>query len=164
MAMDITLVKSFVESNLGRVHKTQHVADQLNCPLDKLKKSFYRSESLTLSRFIRESRIARMKERLAQSDSPCKVICIDLGIREDVGARLFKNATGMTMEEFRKLYRRSVSGIWRTEAQNQAGTKSVPTLMLTARAVKQALASSRRNHSRKTTSQLEGITIQGHAN
>jgi AraC-like DNA-binding protein len=164
MAMDITLVKSFVETNLGRVHKTQHVADQLNCPLDKLKKTFYRSEKLTLSRFIRESRIARIKEQLAQSDCPCKVICIDLGIREDVGARLFKNSTGMTMEEFRKMYRRSISGIWRKEAQKQAEMKSGSHLVLTARAVKQVLASSRRGHAKRTMSQLEGITIQGHAN
>jgi AraC-like DNA-binding protein len=164
MAMNITLIKSYVETNLGRVHKTQHVADQLNCPLDKLKKSFYRSENLTLSRFIRESRIARMKDQLAYSDSACKVICIDLGIREDVGARLFKNATGMTMEEFRKLYRRSVSGIWRSEAQKQAEIKSGSTLLLTAKAVKHALASSRRSQPRKSANQLEGITIQGHAN
>ena len=163
MAMDITLVKSFVETNLGHVHKTQHVADRLNCPLDKLKKTFYRSEKLTLSRFIRESRIARMKERLAQSDSPCKVICIDLGIREDVGASLFKNATGMTMEHFRKMYRRSISGIWRSEAQKQAEMRSGPQLMLTARAVKQALAASRRG-TRQSISQLEGVKIQGHAN
>jgi AraC-like DNA-binding protein len=164
MAMDITLIKSFVETNLGRVHKTQHVADQLNCPLDKLKKSFYRSEKLTLSRFIRESRIARMKELLAHSDSPCKVICIDLGIREDVGARLFKNASGMTMEEFRRLYRGSLSGIWRTEARKQAQLNSGSTLLLTAKAVRQALASSRRGQTRKSANQLEGITIQGHAN
>ena len=164
MAMDITLVKSFVETNLGRVHKTQHVAEQLNCPLDKLKKTFYRSEKLTLSRFIRESRIARMKEQLAQSDSPCKVICIDLGIREDVGSRLFKNSTGMTMEEFRKMYRRSISGIWRAEAQKQAEMKSGPHLVLTARAVNQVLASSRRGNAKQSISQLKGITIQGHAN
>jgi AraC-like DNA-binding protein len=163
MAMDITLVKSFVETNLGNVHKTQHVADQLSCPLDKLKKSFYRSEKLTLSRFIRESRIERMKAQLAQSDCLCKVICIDLGIREDVGARLFKNATGMTMEEFRKLYRRSVSGIWRSEAQKQAEIRSGPQLILTARAVKQALSTSRRGV-RQSSNQLHGIKIQGQAN
>jgi AraC-like DNA-binding protein len=164
MALDITLIKSFVETNLGHVHKTQHVADQLNCPLDKLKKSFYRSEKLTLSRFIRESRIARMKEQLAQSDSLCKVICIDLGIREDVGARLFRNATGMTMEEFRKMYRRSISGIWRREARNQANMDSGPHLVLTAKAVQHAITSTRRGSSKPSATQLEGITIQGHAN
>jgi methylphosphotriester-DNA--protein-cysteine methyltransferase len=164
MAMDIALVKTFVETNLNRVHKTQHVAEQLNCPLDKLKKSFFRTEKLTLSRYIRLSRIARMKEQLAQSDSLCKVICLDLGIREDVGARLFKNATGLTMEEFRKMHRRSVAGIWRTEAQRQAEIKSGPQLLLTARAVKQALASSRRGHVKPSANQLDGITIHGHAN
>jgi AraC-like DNA-binding protein len=164
MAPDITLIKSFVETNLGRVHKTQHVADQLNCPLDKLKKTFYRSEKLTLSRFIKNSRLAKMKEQLAQSDSPCKVICIDLGIREDVGARLFKNATGLTMEEFRKMHRGSVSGVWRTEAQKQAEFRSNPHLILTAKAVKQALASSKRAHARSSANQLDGVTIQGHAN
>jgi hypothetical protein len=105
-----------------------------------------------------------MKEQLAHSDCPCKVICIDLGIREDVGARLFKNATGLTMEEFRKLYRRSISGIWRGEAQKQAEFKSNPHLMLTAKAVKQAIASSKRSRARCSVNQLDGITIQGHAN
>jgi AraC-like DNA-binding protein len=164
MSTDITLIKSFVEENLGRVHKTQHVADQLNCSVDKLKKSFYRSEKLTLSRFIRETRIARMKDQLAKSDAPCKVICIDLGIREDVGARLFKNATGLTMEEFRKMYRRSITGIWRSEAQRMADIKSAPQLILTARGVKQALASTRRNQTKPPAQRLEGITIHGHAN
>jgi AraC-like DNA-binding protein len=164
MSTDITFVKSFVESNLGRVHKTQHVADQLNCPLDKLKKSFYRSEKLTLSRFIRETRIARMKDQLAKSDTLCKVICIDLGIREDVGARLFKNATGLTMEEFRKMYRRSTTGIWRSEAQRLADVKPAPQLILTAKGVKQALATARRNQVKPSASHLEGISIPGHAN
>ena len=164
MAIDVTLVRSFVLCNLGRVHKTQHVADGLNCPLDKLKKTFYRSEQLTLSRFIRDSRIERMKEHLAKSDSPCKVICIDLGLREDVGARLFKNATGMTMEQFRGLHRRAISGIWRSEAHRQAELKSGPQLILTARAVKQTIASSRRISGRQAARSLEGVTIQGHAN
>jgi AraC-like DNA-binding protein len=164
MAMDITLVKSFVASNLGRVHKTQHVADQLNFPVERLKKTFYRSEKQTLSKFIRETRIVRMKEQLIQSDYLCKVICLDLGIREDVGARLFKNATGMTMEEFRKMYRRSISGIWRAQAQKQAEAKSELHLVLTAKAVKEALATTRRAQSKQSTNQIKGITIQGHAN
>lgn len=164
MAMDITLVKSFVESNLGRVHKTQHVAEQLNCPLDKLKKTFYRSEKLTLSRFIRETRIERIKEQLAKTDEPCKVICIELGIREDVGARLFKNATGLTMEEFRKIYRRSISGVWRAEAQKHAQGRPAPQLLLTARAVRKVLANSPEEQSRLSATRLNGITVQGHAN
>jgi AraC-like DNA-binding protein len=164
MAMDITLVKTYVEGNLGRVHKTQHVAEQLNCPLEKLKKTFYHSEKLTLSRFIRETRIARIKEQLAKTDEPCKVICIDLGIREDVGARLFKNATGLTMEEFRKIYRRSISGVWRSEAQRYAQGRPTPQLLLTAKSVRKVLADSHEEQPRPATTRLNGITIQGHAN
>ena len=164
MAIDVTLVRSFVLSNLGRVRKTQHVAEGLNCPLDKLKKTFYRSQLMTLSRFIRDSRIERMKELLAKSDTPCKVICIDLGIREDVGARAFKNSTGMTMEQFRGMHRRAISGIWLSEAHKQAELKSGPQLILTARAVKQTIASSRRMNGKESVRTLEGITIQGHAN
>jgi AraC-like DNA-binding protein len=163
MATDIAFIKSFVTSNLGRVRKTQHVAEQLNCPLDQLKRSFYRSEKRTLSRFIRETRIERMKDELAKSDSPCKVICIDLGMREDVGARLFKNATGLTMEEFRKMYRRSVVGSWRSQPSRTNDVAATPQLILTARAVKQVLADTR---SGQPKSQLtrEGAIVQKHVN
>jgi hypothetical protein len=69
----------------------------------------------------------------------------------------------MTMEQFRKMYRRSISGIWRSEAQKQAEMRTGPQLMLTARAVKQALAASRRG-ARQSISDLDGVKIQGHAN
>jgi AraC-like DNA-binding protein len=102
-SINISIVKSFVDTNLPRIHDPRQVAEQLNCALNRLKRTFYESERMTLSQFIRESRLSKMKEQLVQSDLACKVICLALGVREDAGARMFKNATGVTMEGFRKM-------------------------------------------------------------
>ena len=122
ISIDVSFVKSFVHANLHSVHEAKQVAEQLNCALDRLKRTFHESESMTLSQFIRESRLSRMKEQLAQSDLPCKVICLGLGVREDAGARMFKSATGLTMEDFRKLQKTSDSKL--LPPQTQKASKS----------------------------------------
>lgn len=140
MLIDITQVKLFIEANLKIVRKTLQVAEHMNCSVEKLKKSFFKSEKQSLSRYIRESKVSKMKERLLASFVPCKVICLDLGLREDVGARLFKNATGMTMEEFRRLYRRETPDAWKADAQRQLASKRGPRLVLTEGVIKQVLS------------------------
>lgn len=52
------------------------------------------------------ARLKAMKEALMSSDSLHKNICLNLGIREDSGARLFKRRTGLTMSQWRKKHRR----------------------------------------------------------
>jgi AraC-like DNA-binding protein len=163
MMIDVSQVKSFVAANLNYVSKAQQVATQLNCSLDKLKKTFYRSEKLSLSRFIRDSRVSRMKERLQASHIPCKVICLDLGLREDVGARLFKNSTGMTMQEFRKLGRRDTSELWKAEARKQAENRTGPRLVLTENVIRQVLSTTQDKLCKQVARRSNGVSIQGPA-
>jgi AraC-like DNA-binding protein len=163
MMIDISQVKSFVSSNLRSVKKTQQVATQLNCPLDKLKKTFYRTERVSLSRYIRESRVCRMKERLLTSEAPCKVICLDLGLREDVGARLFKNTTGMTMEEFRRSYYGATPRIWQTEIQKREEDRPGLRLVITENEVRKALTKSQEREPRGPILNNSGAWIQGPA-
>lgn len=131
--INISFVKSFVDTNLPSIHEPRQVADQLNFALNRLKRTFYESERMTLSQFIRESRLSRMKQQLVQSDLACKVICLGLGVREDAGARMFKNATGLTMEGFRKMQKNSDSRLFPPHRHDTSiGDSSRESLSLTA--------------------------------
>jgi len=163
MMIDISQVKSFVSSNLGSVKKTQQVATQLNCSLDKLKKVFYKTERVSLSRYIRESRVSRMKELLLTSEAPCKVICLDLGLREDVGARLFKNTTGMTMEEFRRAYFGATPRLWQTEMHNREEDRPGLRLVITEKEVRKALTKLPEKEPQRSVPPSSGAWIQGPA-
>jgi AraC-like DNA-binding protein len=163
MMIDISQVKSFVSSNLSSVKKTQQVATQLNCSLDKLKKTFYRTERVSLSKYIRESRVCRMKELILTSEAPCKVICLDLGLREDVGARLFKNSTGMTMEEFRKSYFGATPRTWQSERQSRDEDRPGLRLVITENEVRKALTKSSEKEPRRPIPNSSGAWIQGPA-
>ena len=163
MFIDISQVKSFVSLNLSSVKKTQQVATQLNCSLDKLKKSFFKNERVSLSRYIRESKVCRMKELLLTSEAPCKVICLDLGLREDVGARLFKNTTGMTMEEFRRSYYGAAPRIWQADLHNREEDRPGIRLVISEQEVRKALAKSPEKETPRPISQSGGAWIQGPA-
>ena len=161
MMIDIPQVKSFVSSNLNSVRKTQQVATQLNCSLERLKKTFLKNEKVSLSWYIRESRVSRMKERLLTSNDPCKVICLDLGLREDVGSRLFKNSTGMTMEEFRRSYNGAGSSLWKPRERGKEASQPTPRLVITEGVVTQALSTARGEESKEPIRRTSGIWLQG---
>lgn len=163
MSINIAEAKSFIEANLDQVRKSQHVASHLNCSLEGLKRSFHRAENLSISKYIRASRIARMKEELKNSDTACKVICLELGLREDVGARLFKHATGMTMEGFRRLSRLGLScqdAFPQAKSELAQGGKR---LILTETAIRQVLSNGASNV-RTSTVRRSDIVTQGPAN
>jgi len=163
MMIDISQVKSFVSSNLNSVRKTQHVATQLNCSLERLKKTFLKNEKVSLSWYIRESRVSRMKERLLTSDAPCKVICLDLGLREDVGSRLFKNSTGMTMEEFRRSYHGACPNVRKTQCHYREESKPSPRLVITEGVITQVLSNALSKESKEPIRRTSGIWLQGPA-
>ncbi|MBF8295441.1 MAG: araC/xylS-type protein [Bacteroidetes bacterium] len=163
MMIDISQVKSFVSSNLKSVRRTQQVATQLNCSLERLKKTFFKNEKVSLSWYIRESRVSRMKERLLTSDAPCKVICLDLGLREDVGSRLFKNSTGMTMEEFRRSYNGTRPNVRRTQSHYKEDSQPTPRLVITEGVITQVLSTSDSKESKQPIRRTGGIWLQGPA-
>ena len=162
MIIDIAQVKSFVALNLNSVRKSEQVASQLSCSLEKLKKTFYKSEKLTLSKYIRETRVSKMKEQLLGSRAPCKVICLNLGLREDVGARLFKNTTGMTMEQFRKSYRGLPLSAWKNDEHPQEN-RSELRLVITEKVIQEALSSGRNRDPKSAPKRTDGSWIQGPA-
>jgi AraC-like DNA-binding protein len=163
MTIDIEQVKSYIDENLNQLRRSQQVAAHLNCSVEGLKRSFLKLESLSLSRYIRATKIARMKDQLQNSESPCKVICLDLGLREDVGARLFKNVTGMTMESYRKLCRHEPPPEATTRAASKERRKAEPPLVITEGVVRQILAGSE-SQPRSLLKQRTGILIQGPSN
>ena len=164
MAIDITQVKGYVGANLRTVRKAAQVAEVLQCSLDRLKKSFYRSEKRTLSRFIRESKVERMKEQLLGTTEACKVICLDLGVREDVGARLFKNTTGMTMEEFRKLNKGPF--LLKTSPNRAARQVQNPQerVVLTEQVVRQVLSDTSKAEAKSAARRPNGAWMQRRVN
>jgi hypothetical protein len=81
-----------------------------------------------------------------------------LGLREDVGARLFKNVTGMTMESYRRLCRHDNPVVSRPTRP-----KSEPRLVLTESVIRQILSTSE-HQSRVPSRQRTGIMIQGPSN
>jgi AraC-like DNA-binding protein len=163
MKIDIEQVKAYIDENLNQLRKSQQVAAHLNCSVERLKRSFLKAESLSVSNYIRATKIARMKSQLQNSEAPCKVICLDLGLREDVGARLFKNVTGMTMESYRRLCRHDDSAIARPARPNSDPRRPEPRLVLTEGVIRQILSSTE-PQSRIPTKHRTGILIQGPSN
>lgn len=116
MAINVDIVKSFVEENLRGIHTLEDVATGLGVSLESLKKEFLRKERMGLSEYISILRVEKMKEKLVQSEDKCMIICLDLGVRDDVGANLFKKVTGLTMGVYRRQNR-----ILRTKSDSVTG-------------------------------------------
>lgn len=105
--MDTEQVKEYIGLNARKVWGVAPLAADLQIPFDKLRKEFRRKEGLPLSRFILMTKVENAKKLLAETDKYCFEICFDVGFpREDVGARIFKRMTGMTMLEYREEKRR----------------------------------------------------------
>ncbi|HXF90487.1 MAG TPA: helix-turn-helix domain-containing protein [Candidatus Nitrosotenuis sp.] len=98
-------IKSSILLRLSRVSTVEDVAELVNLSVETVRRKFARAEGITLGRYIDLCKIVAMAEQLILSDEPCKLICYELGLRDDVGAKLFKKHTGMTMQQFREMYR-----------------------------------------------------------
>lgn len=102
MALDISQIKSLIDTHLPSIHRAHDVAAIAGSNAETLRKEFRRHEGHTLSEYIKRTRCDRIKDELAFTDKACHVILFDCGFkREDSGARFFRNATGMTMMAFR---------------------------------------------------------------
>jgi AraC-like DNA-binding protein len=94
-------VKAYVAGHLPSIHSIHDVARELGVSAQTLRKDFMRRERISLHDYITEQRIGRMQELLRNTDLSCMAVCLELGCREDTGARLFKQHTGVTMSQFR---------------------------------------------------------------
>lgn len=98
-------VLEYVASHIFTLKKISDVAEGLNVSYETLRKKFLKREKVSLAHYILQWKVRYMEEALLATDYPCKVICYDVGLREDYGARVFKNITGMTMEQYRARYK-----------------------------------------------------------
>jgi AraC-like DNA-binding protein len=98
-------ISEIVERNIASIRSIKDVARHVGLSTETIRKTFYRKSGMNLSSFISEVKLAVMKRMLLETDEPCKRICIEVGYREDVGSRLFKNRVGIRMSEYRQLHR-----------------------------------------------------------
>jgi len=101
VTIDISQVKSYVAANLSKIHSTHQMAAELGCSDAILCTRFHEAAGISLRRYIIQLRVCQMKDRLQDHSVLCKVVCLDAGMSEYSGARLFKHETGVTMQEFR---------------------------------------------------------------
>jgi transcriptional regulator GlxA family with amidase domain len=113
MPINLEAIKADVQGNIGKIRTIEDIARRNRVSPQTLKKEFLRKEGIGISEFLARTRVEKMKQLLIASDEKCLVICLRAGCREDVGGRLFKRLTGMTMEEFRRWHR---DGVKKTEA------------------------------------------------
>lgn len=100
---DIEGVKAFIRASIRRIRTIDDIAKAFNVSQETLRKDFVRGQRTTLSQFISETRVEEMKRLLSVTSQPCNRICLSGGFsREEVGERVFKRTTGMTMSEFRR--------------------------------------------------------------
>ena len=103
MDRDTEHAKRHIKHNITLVHAIEDVAVALDVSSEVLRKEFRRREGISLSKFIKQTKVEHAKKLLEETENCCKSICFDAGFsREDSGARTFKQATGMTMLEYRK--------------------------------------------------------------
>jgi transcriptional regulator GlxA family with amidase domain len=105
MPIDLENIKTYIEKNIARIHTIEDIATPHKVSPETLKKEFLRREGIGISDFVAKTRVLKMKDLLVRTNDKCLVICLRIGCREDVGGRLFKRITGMTMEEFRRRHR-----------------------------------------------------------
>ncbi len=94
-----------VDLHLTEASTISGVATMVNIPSETLRKKFFRKEGVHLNVYIHRRKVQAMKELLLISDEPCYVVCYNVGLREDSGAKIFKRITGMTMLGFREKYK-----------------------------------------------------------
>lgn len=103
MALDLKCVKHWIVVNIEKARDITTVAATFDMSPETLRKTFQRMEGVSLSAFLRHEKIEAAKRRLTMTDDRCFEIIYDLKLgREDTFARLFKNGTGMTMQEYRE--------------------------------------------------------------
>jgi AraC-like DNA-binding protein len=100
-SIDTKLIKAHISRNLPAIHTIGDVSRALGFNRETLRKRFVRIEKISLHKHIASMRVKEMKDLLRTTDLSCMAVCLELGCREDVGARLFKKHTGITMQGFR---------------------------------------------------------------
>jgi len=99
-------LKNLVDFHLPKINTISDAAARLNISAETLRKNFLRKERIHLHDYIYERKVQLMKELLLMDNDSCYNICTIAGLREDTGAKVFKKITGLTMQGFRKRYKK----------------------------------------------------------
>lgn len=110
-------VKLMVDLHLTEASTISAVAAMMNIPSETLRKKFFRKEGIHLNEYIYRRKVQAMKELLLISDEPCYVVCYNVGLREDSGAKVFKRIAGMTMLGFRERYKHECDALKQLPAE-----------------------------------------------
>ena len=103
--INISHVKKYIRHNFKRIHSLEEIAGAIHISAETLRRTFRRKEGISLSTHLAETKINFIKQQLARTNKRCFEILYEAGfLREDSGARRFRQITGMTMEQYRKLY------------------------------------------------------------
>ena len=103
MSINITAVKNYIENHLSEIRNVKDLAKNVGANYETLRKDFRRRNPISLSSYLTNERIDKMKVMLLDKHIRCFEICYKVGFeREDTGAKVFKKNTGMTMEQFRR--------------------------------------------------------------
>jgi transcriptional regulator GlxA family with amidase domain len=108
MARDIEWTKLYIQEHLPEIRSLKILAVRIDINAETLRKRFFRETGSNISEYIAHAKVSKMKSLLTNSDLACKVICLNLGFREDSGAKLFKRIVGVTMERYRRLNSRQL--------------------------------------------------------
>jgi AraC-like DNA-binding protein len=121
-------IGAWVRENIDRINCINDVANAFAMSPETLRRTFSRQEHEALGHFIKTEKISKMKELLRNTEKKCFEIALcDLGFRrEDVAARFFKRATGVTMLEYRaksQAYTQARNGANHSVEKEQAHAK-----------------------------------------
>lgn len=124
---DTGFVKRLIQAHISEIQSIRDIGRMTTRSWETIRKDFVRWERATPAAFIRRTRVAKAKRLLMQTELSCQVICHRVGFsREEVGERVFKRLTGLTMKEHRRQSRIKVAkSLLRLNTPNGIG-KSTP--------------------------------------
>ena len=94
--------KRFIEANIS-VPGPREIAAGLNVEYETFRKHFGWEVGIGPGEYLMNRKVERVKHLLETTDLKCIEICRMVGFSsQSMGANVFKNRTGMTMQEYRR--------------------------------------------------------------
>ena len=99
----ISVAMGFVQNNVGLEVKAEDVAKNIGLSVRQLNRIFRENLNMTVSEFIRNERIMRVREHLIKTDLPLREIAALTGFRDEyVLCKTFKKVMRVSPGQYRK--------------------------------------------------------------
>ena len=106
MSVNVHEVRTYIEQHYADVAGPDEIAGAFGVPLETLRRAFRQRVGLPPAQYLRRVRVLRAKRLLAETDLRAGEVCRAVGwVREDSGERTFREATGQTMQNYRRSVR-----------------------------------------------------------